>query len=103
MDNLRVNADAAFATSHAVSNDAEELRDGLHALLREWDNLSQGWSGAAATGYAGIWAEWHEGANKLIDALAESSRQLGVAAVRYEEQDAASAEVVDSTTINLGL
>ena len=26
-DNLRVNADAAFHTSHTVSNEAEELRN----------------------------------------------------------------------------
>lgn len=103
MDNLRVNADVAFSTSHAVGNDAEELRNGVIGLAREWENLSQGWSGAASTAYAAIWAEWLEGATVLVDALTESSHQLGVAAVRYEEQDAESASDVDSNTMDLGL
>lgn len=41
---MRVDADEAYNTSHAVSNDAEELRDELAALQRQWDNLSRGWT-----------------------------------------------------------
>jgi WXG100 family type VII secretion target len=103
MDHLRVDADQAFNTSHAVSNDAEELREELANLQRDWDNLSRGWSGTASSTYSSIWAEWFEGATTLVDALAESSRELGVAAVRYAEQDAGSAVTIESTTIDLGL
>jgi hypothetical protein len=38
---LKVNADIAFNTSHAVSNEAEELREELFRLSHEWDNLAQ--------------------------------------------------------------
>ncbi|WP_235672935.1 WXG100 family type VII secretion target [Mycolicibacterium hodleri] len=77
------------------------MRDELKTLERDWDNLSRGWSGAASAAYSSIWAEWHEGATTLVEALAESSHNLGVAAVRYAEQDADSAEAV-ATTIDLG-
>jgi len=102
-DNLSVNADAAFHTSHTVSNEAEELREQLTDISRDWENLARGWAGIAASAYGAIWEEWHEGAARLVDALAESSRSLGIAAVRYSEQDADSTAALNSTPIELGL
>lgn len=103
MDQLRVDADQAYNTSHAVSNDAEELRDELAQLEHDWDTLSRGWSGVASSAYSAIWEDWRQGAITLVEALAESSQKLGVAAVRYSEQDADSANVIDTSTMNLGL
>lgn len=101
---LRVSADAAFNTAHSVQNDAEELREELSGLAREWDNVSRGWSGAAATVYTALWDKWHDGATKLVDSLADSSECLARAATLYEDQDRISAEVLHSqTTIDLGL
>jgi WXG100 family type VII secretion target len=102
-DHLRVTADVAFNTAHAVSNDAEELREELARLSREWDNISRGWSGTAASALASIWEEWHEGAAKVVEALAESSRCLAEAAVRYDEQDGVSAGKLGSVAMELGL
>lgn len=95
---LRVHTDRVFATSHAVSNDAEELRDELIAITGEWENLSRGWSGNAAAAYGGIWQEWYEGATRVVDALADSSDKLGRTAVAYDERDMSSAEVLASTS-----
>jgi WXG100 family type VII secretion target len=103
MDHLRVDADEAYNASHAVGNDAEELREELAGLQRDWANLSRGWSGVASTAYSLIWSEWLEGASTLVEALADSSRKLGVAAVRYGEQDAGSAATIESTLPDLGL
>ncbi|HKP39629.1 WXG100 family type VII secretion target [Mycobacterium sp.] len=103
MDHLRVDTDQAYNTSRAVGNDAEELREELAGLQRDWDNLSRGWSGVASSAYSAIWSEWVEGASKLVDALAESSHNLGVAAVSYAEQDAGSAAALGSTPIDMGL
>jgi WXG100 family type VII secretion target len=102
MDRLRVDTEQAYRTSHAVGNDAEELREELATLRRDWENLSRGWTGAASSAYSAIWSEWLEGATTLVDALAESSHSLGVAAVRYGEQDDGSAVALDST-LDLGL
>lgn len=100
---LRLHADDAFATSHSVSNDAEELREELADTAREWRNVSHGWSGAAASAYDVLWQEWHEGAAKIVEVLAESSEKLATAAVAYQEQDSYSAEAVAAPTIDLGL
>jgi WXG100 family type VII secretion target len=102
-DHLRVNADTAFNTAHAVSSDAEELREELSAIVQEWDNISRGWSGAAASAYTAIWEEWHEGAAKVVESLAESSRRLAEAAVSYEERDAESAGQLSSVAVDMGL
>jgi Proteins of 100 residues with WXG len=50
MDHLRVDADQAYNTSRAVANDAQELREELAGLQRDWDDLSRGWSGVASSG-----------------------------------------------------
>jgi hypothetical protein len=42
VDPLQVNAAEAFNTAHVVANHAEELRDELEQLVREWDGLAQG-------------------------------------------------------------
>jgi WXG100 family type VII secretion target len=102
-DHLRVDADAAFNTSHVVGNEAEELRDELSRLSREWDNLSHGWSGMAASAFGPAWEEWHEGAARIVEALAESSRRLAQAAVLYEERDISSAQMLGSADIGTGL
>jgi WXG100 family type VII secretion target len=103
MDHLRVEADQAFNTSRVVGNDAQELRDELAGLQRDWDNLSREWSGVASSAYSAIWCEWLEGATTLVDALVESSHNLGVAAVSYSERDAGSAAAIRSTPIELGI
>ncbi|TPG34666.1 WXG100 family type VII secretion target [Mycolicibacterium hodleri] len=54
MDQLRVDTDQAYNTSHAVSNDAEDLREELAGLQRDWDNLARGWTGTASSAYAAI-------------------------------------------------
>jgi WXG100 family type VII secretion target len=102
-DHLRVDADAAFLASHVVSNEAEELREELARLSGEWDNLSHGWSGVAASAFTPAWEEWHEGAARIVEALAESSRRLAQAAVLYEERDNNSAEMLGSTGSGMGL
>jgi WXG100 family type VII secretion target len=102
-DHLKVDADAVFNTSHVVSNDAEELREELSRLSHEWDNVSHGWSGVAASAFTQIWEEWHEGAAKIVETLAESSHRLATAAVLYEARDASSAQALDSAGDGIGL
>jgi WXG100 family type VII secretion target len=103
MDHLKVDTDRVYNTSRAVGNDAQDLREELAGLQRDWDNLSREWSGVASSAYSAIWHEWLEGATTLIDALADSSHSLGVAAVAYSERDAGSAAALHATPIDLGL
>jgi WXG100 family type VII secretion target len=95
-DNLNVDADEAFNISHSVSNDAEELREELTHLSQEWDNLSHGWSGVAASAFAPAWDEWHRGAAQIVEALAESAHRLAQAAIQYDTTDTDSAQSLRS-------
>lgn len=101
MQELRVDVDQALAASRALGNDAVELGEELDNLKREWENLARGWSGVASSTYSDAWGEWLEGAATLVDALAERSRNIGQAAVRYAEQDVQSGEVIGSVQTDL--
>jgi|SRR3954469_2223474 WXG100 family type VII secretion target len=100
-DPLRVNATETFNIAHAVANHAEELRDELRQLVREWENLSHGWEGVAASAYRPAWDEWHEGAARIVEVLADESDKLARAAAAYDEQDSTAAQALDAR--NLGL
>ena len=95
--------DAAFSAAKSVQADAEDLRDGLQELAYDWQNLSQGWSGAAASAYSPLFDEWHDGAATLISALEESSSKLAEAAVRYQEENSGSADSIAATARDMGL
>jgi uncharacterized protein YukE len=58
MNHLRVDADQAYNTSRSVGNDAQELREELAELQRDWDNLSRERSGVGSSAYSAIWTEW---------------------------------------------
>ena len=100
---MKVDADYASNIAKAVNNDAEELREELTRIVGRWENLSANWSGTAASAYTAIWQEWHEGAATVVDSLAESATSLAEAAVRYDAQDADSADQLSSTAIEMGL
>lgn len=84
---LKVDAAQALSTAHVASNEAEQLRHELAGIFREWDDVSAGWSGAAASAFASRWDEWHQGATQLVETLDESSRLLAEAAVAYDAQE----------------
>lgn len=101
---LRISTDVAFNTAHSVQNDAEELRSELSRLAREWDSISHGWSGAAASAYTALWDEWHDAAARLVDSVADSSECLAQAAAHYDERDDCSAaELNTQTAVEMGL
>jgi uncharacterized protein YukE len=57
----------------------------------------------AASSFSPVWEEWHEGAARIVEALAESSRRLAQAAVLYEERDISSAQMLGSAGTGTGL
>jgi WXG100 family type VII secretion target len=102
-EHLKVDVAETLTTSQVVSDDADELRAELARLSREWDNVASGWSGAAASAFAPLWDEWHDGAAKLVETLAESCRRLERSAVAYEEQESGSADLLRIVPAEIGL
>jgi len=96
-DPLQVNTSDLFSKAQAIGNHAEDLRDELSRLVTEWQDLAHTWEGMAASAYAPIFERWHENAAKVVENLAETSKNLMVAAAAYEEQDAGSADALGST------
>ena len=88
---MMVSPDEVFTAAQAVRNQAYELNDGLAGLSRDWDSLSRGWSGVAASAFAPAWQDWQEGVTTLVAMLADWSDRLARAAVAYEQQDCAAA------------
>jgi WXG100 family type VII secretion target len=103
MDHLNVDVEQAFSAAHAISNDAVDLQGELTALERDWENLSSGWTGAAASAYLAAWTEWHDGATTLVDSLSDLAQKVGHAAADYAEQDASSGSDIDAAALDLGL
>jgi WXG100 family type VII secretion target len=101
--NVRVDTPRAVETSHAVAGDADELRAEITRLSHEWDAVVSGWSGVAASSYADHWEEWHDGAAKLVERLAQSSQLLERAAKAYDEQEAASVRAMRSVPAEIDL
>lgn len=95
-DPLQVDTPDLFGKAQAIGNHAEELRDELLRLVNGWEDLSHTWQGNAAGAYGPIFERWHENAAKVVDNLAVTSKQLMMAAVAYDGQDAGSAEALGS-------
>ncbi|MCG5433836.1 WXG100 family type VII secretion target [Mycobacterium sp. MYCO198283] len=95
---IRVDSALVAGAARAVADDAEALRAELARISDEWDGLSGGWSGAAASAYASLFDEWHSGASRVVEALTRSSELLSGAAAAYSEREAASAQAVQAVT-----
>ena len=102
MAELRVDTGEAFKTAQAIGNHAVELHDELDQLTKDWDNMSRGWEGVAASAYQPVWEQWQKDATKVVQALLDSSQKLAQAAAAYEEQDADGGQALN-TTMDLGL
>lgn len=103
MAELKVDAALTLDTSHGVNGAADELRAELGRIARGWDDISSKWSGAAASAFASQWEDWHDGATRLVEILAESTRRLGHAAATYQDRENRSATMLQTMPVEIGL
>jgi WXG100 family type VII secretion target len=95
VSNLRVNTSALAGVAGELDCVAAELRTGIGSLDAEVsDLLGRGWSGEAATAYDGVWRDWHDGAQQVVEGLMTMSVLLQDAAGQYETTDASTAATV---------
>ncbi len=98
MSDLQVTTAALSAVAGELESVAEGLRTGLGALDGEVSGLlGPGWSGEAASAYDGVWREWHEGAQHVVEGLVKMSALLHEGAQRYGATDAAGATNVSGS------
>ncbi|VAZ71745.1 hypothetical protein LAUMK4_00613 [Mycobacterium persicum] len=61
---------------HVLTNQADELKDELDSITRQWRELSSTWTGVAASAYQPPWQEWYSGAATAAATLEEHSQLL---------------------------
>lgn len=100
VSDLEVSSAALTSVSSELDLVAQGLRTGLGSLDGEVTQLlGPGWSGEAASAYDGVWREWHEGAQQIVQGLATMSALLQDAARRYEATDASAAAHVSEARL----
>lgn len=98
VSDLQVTTSALASVAGELESVAEGLRTGLGSLDGEVSGLlGPGWSGDAASAYDGVWREWHQGAQQVVEGLARMSALLQEAVGRYEVTDALGADRVSET------
>ncbi|WP_280365718.1 WXG100 family type VII secretion target [Nocardia wallacei] len=102
-DPMRVDPVRLREASRFVADKAQAMRDGLKVLDDTIGKrlLAEGWEGKAATGYDDSWTEWHQGADAIIAALAESAAKLAEAANAYEAQECANRSSIANVQLNI--
>ena len=85
---MGVETSALVAVAGELDSVAQGLRSGVSSLDNEVSSLlGSGWSGEAASAYSGVWQEWHEGTQRVVEGLARMSALLQDAASRYSATD----------------
>lgn len=111
MKQLTVDVEVALKAANSVGSDAAELREELASLQREWHDIAHGWKGSAASAYAALWEQWHDGATRVVQTVADAAQDLTQAALLYAQQDeqsacrlqSASPDAVAPLTMEMGL
>jgi WXG100 family type VII secretion target len=98
VSDLQVTTSALSSVAGELESVAEGLRTGLGSLDGEVSGLlGPRWSGEAASAYDGVWREWHQGAQQVVEGLVRMSGLLQDAAQRYEATDASGAARVSES------
>jgi WXG100 family type VII secretion target len=91
---IKVHADLADAGPH-IATVSETISEELASLIRLLEPLQETWTGAAATYYEGLQAEWNTAANGLFGpdgVLGQISRALGVNWANYSDAEWANVQ-----------
>lgn len=88
---LRVEPAVLAAACESLKTGAEHLQAGLRDLDTEVQQTLGSWQGPAGNSYGTAWQQWHEGAQKVQQALAVMAQHLGQASRAFEANEQASA------------
>ncbi|WP_169812544.1 WXG100 family type VII secretion target [Nocardia acidivorans] len=83
---------------------AQEISDALDGQMREVRAfLGVDWQGGAATSHENPWADWEEGARRVVGSFGVDAGLLRRAANEYTSHDRARAESIDAAGSSLDL
>lgn len=94
---------AAFRDTVADLHDAAgRLGGSRDRAARSVDALLGGWRGAAASSYAEGWAEWRDGADRVLEGLAAMATLLDAVAADLSATDSTSGDALARLSARLG-
>lgn len=73
---LTMRLEAMASAAQVLANQADDLHAELESISRDWRELSETWTGVAASAFEPPWEEWHHGAVMAANMLMEHSQLL---------------------------
>ena len=86
-----------------VQQVAESLVNGLNSIDADITALLSNWRGTSADSFSAGWTETKQGADTILDALADMAELLGVVSRTLDDQDRTRADTTVAFTGSLDL
>jgi WXG100 family type VII secretion target len=103
-DHVGVDPDDLHSTADWIDKSAQELADAVHAHMRAVRAFIGGdWRGSAATSHEGPWADWEDGARRLIGSFFTDVGALRATAGGFTTTDTRAAGAIGRTGSSLNL
>jgi WXG100 family type VII secretion target len=88
MSEIKLRADEARDMAAHVQTEAGTARDQMDALRDYLNNLSDSFTGQAATAFDNTFNDWKQGSDQMLDSLEQLGEFLNQAATAIEDTDA---------------
>jgi len=88
MSEMKLRADEARESANHVKTEAGAIKDQIQSLRDYLGNLSDSFTGQAATAFDSTFVDWKQGADQMMDGLDGLGEFLSQAATAIEETDA---------------
>jgi WXG100 family type VII secretion target len=101
-NNLRVDPTVLQGFAQALRGGAEDLRNRLAELDGQVGEMLEGWRGRSGGAYTRAWELWHRGAAEVQVGLSILERSIAQAGLIYQQNEAASGEVLGEVRNGFG-
>lgn len=89
--------------SSRVSDVNTQIGSELRTLFSAVEAVQAHWTGSAAASFQSLMTRWNEDSNKLNQALAQISEQIGASGTAYSASDEANTQAIRSAGSGLNL
>lgn len=87
MSEIKLRADEARDNAAHIKSEANAAKDQMQALRDYLNNLSDSFTGQAATAFDNTFNDWKQGADQMLDGLEQLGEFLNQAATAIEDTD----------------
>lgn len=87
MSEIKLRAEEARDMANHVKTEATSAKDQMQSLRDYLNNLSDSFTGQAATAFDNTFTDWKQGADQMLDGLEQLGEFLSQAATAIEDTD----------------